>query len=108
MRHGTWWSSWNLISSCLYTCLGYSASLMETVRETHFRSYCVCAGISASGLNAMATYTVSESHEQCTEWTCEVPGNSVLRMFGQQKMYWADLQYQTCYIYNYVLVFSVI
>lgn len=95
-RSGVWWTGWVPATGCMYTGLGADASISRQVCDTEGWSVTTGGGVDFAGLSAMAEYTISREHQQCTSWTCNTPSDTVLRMYSQHKMYWADIQTQDC------------
>ena len=95
-QEGTWWTSWEPASNCLFNSLGDEGTITVSASYTKGWSHTSGVDFNFGDIKATASYTISESYTIGQSMTCKVPAQKNGRVYAQMKMYWADTQIQEC------------
>lgn len=99
-RGGDWWSPWYPISCCVYNGLGNGAHYTLGYEWEYGWSIDGNSGIGFEAaqrvIQASLGFSVSKSYHKKDEMTCDLQDKSVVQIWYQQHMVWADIQKRDC------------
>ncbi|KAK9458436.1 hypothetical protein V1511DRAFT_492628 [Dipodascopsis uninucleata] len=97
--HGTWWSAWKRVGSCVYDQLGQGATY--SIQYTETWTYDISGGLGIeiikSIISAELNIGVSESWSVSSSVTCNInAATSVLCLWAQHEYLWSDSHSRFC------------